>query len=141
MRHMWKVGDTHFNFCVKCGIKKSAAWVQKCPMPDRYIDKKLPHDVATLKGAHGQEIFVCQSCEMVRSETRKIIFSKDNSHCGYIPYILTEYNGKKIAQHTMHLIFSFSKSKLKSWGKPEVAYWPIYCSLTQNDIKVKDIIK
>lgn len=141
MSHVWKFGDIHFNFCIKCGIKKSRALEQKCPMPNRYLDKKLPHDTVTFVGDYKQNIVICKYCELVKSDIRRIIFSKDHSHCGYVPYVLFELNGKKIAKHMLHLFYSFCGSKLINYGRPEIAYWPIYCSLSDNDRIIKDIIK
>ena len=138
MRHVWKFKDISFNFCIKCGISKSMARAQKCPMPDKYLNKKLPHDTISVIGNYEQNITVCKYCELVESNVRNIIFSKDNNHCGYVPYML--YGN--VAKHELHVIYSFSvENGLISHGIPEVAYWPIYCSLTDKDRTIKDIIK
>jgi hypothetical protein len=113
------------------------ARARKCPMPDKYLNKKLPHDTISFIDC-GRNVVACKYCELVESNTRNIIFSKDNSHCGYVPYRL--YGN--VAKHELHVIYSFSvENGLISRGIPEVAYWPIYCSLTDKDRTIKDIIK
>lgn len=139
VRHKWKIGDIHFNFCVKCGIKRFYAGSRGCTMVTRNLEKKLPHKIEILhKRKYSWDIYKCSVCDIEgrRWGRWNLIFSTSDTGIAYVPYHIVEVNGKLRAKNIRY----FKRKRGKLIGIPEVAYWPIYCGLTEDEYICKDII-
>jgi phosphatidate phosphatase PAH1 len=151
MSHKWQQNGMRFNFCVKCGTKKS--WVNKhhrC-MSKQAHGKHLPHKICETEqisryySGYKMNIQKCAICEIHTtrySSSRHIRFfwSKDTTGIAYVPYMVFEKNGKKIAKHYNPYTYADVNGKRRAVIRSEVAWWPVYCSLTEDEAMIKDII-
>jgi len=114
-------------------------------------DKKLPHKIEEIEDKRyswmrtAPHICVCKICGMkpdLYDNHVNIIWSQDRTGLAYVPYKIIEKNGRKIARHGKWWIWKWDPIKKKSFRvfNPEVSFWPIYCSLTEEEAMVRDIL-
>lgn len=149
-RHIWKHKGILFNFCIKCGMKKSWSNEHDCQMSNFNADKHYAHNVIIdYKNAYSGNMYKCKKCGIKsnkcdiksRYSQWNLIFSNQPGSPAYVPYKIIEKIGKdgiinRYAKHTRH----FERINGRRIGLYDVAYWPIYCGLSEDEFIIMDII-
>lgn len=128
-RHLWKHKGIEFNFCIKCGMKKDLSVRSECQVYN--LNNRHPHDIIINKHK-------CRKCNIGKWQT---IFSNQPGAPAYVPYKIFEVKNKdgttkKVAKHMRY----FKKRGKKEIGLVDVAFWPIYCGLSEDEWIAIDII-
>jgi len=147
MSHKWQLNGIKFNFCVKCGCKKTYAgrW-HRCMSKTAY-GKKLQHKLEII--IDGRLTWMpayckCKVCQLEEnSRHSNIMWSTDDTGIAYVPYkLIKNNNGTTLGKHCKW--WNWQQDPVsKEWGKvpiPGLAFWPVFCLLTEDEAMIKDLI-
>jgi hypothetical protein len=139
MSHKWQLNGIKFNFCVKCGCKKTWAGKWHRCMSKTAYNKHLPHKLK----AHVNKCKICGLEQSVYGCFANVILSSDNTGIAYVPYKLIEgKDGKMRARQCCWWKYHWDSEKKmsKKIVVPGIIFWPVYCLLTEDEAMIKDII-
>lgn len=142
MRHSWTKGGVTYNFCLKCGVRKSRSYKLKC----EHSGFQPPSNIHTFqkKVLYSQyEYFHCTKCGLEANKRYWQNFAvklfPEALH-PVVPYIEIFNAQNKVVRCRF---ISGAESVLKRYEQDgyEVKFWPIYCAYTDEEASIKQIIE
>ncbi len=142
MQHKWtdKEGVKH-NFCIKCGVKKTAARRRHCNVSLENWKKNIKHD---LKGEYldyyGRTLSKCKNCGIeVNKRWSSYCLVTDDNDLVYVPYVEYFNVDGKVIRRCYNSNTPYQQKKQKEAGQ-EIKFWLVGCAYTEDELQVRDII-
>lgn len=144
MQHKWtdEEGIKH-NFCIKCGLKKSAARRRPCNVSLENWKKNITHDlVEDYRDFYGRIMCKCKTCNIEVNKRWSIysLVTKNNDLSKvYVAYIEKVDKDGKVVRRCYTTNTDYQRKKQEKAGRT-IKYWLIGCAYTEDEANVRDII-
>lgn len=144
MQHKWtdEEGIKH-NFCIKCGLKKSAARRRPCNVSTDNWKKNIQHQLQEeYKDYYGRMYCKCKVCgiEVNKRWSHYSLITRNNDlEKVYVAYIEKTDDSGKVLRRCYTTNTAYQRNKQEKAGR-EIKFWLIGCAYTEDEAEVRDII-
>jgi hypothetical protein len=144
MQHRWTDEEgIKNNFCIKCGLKKSATRRRPCNVSADNWKKNIKHQmVEQHKDYYGRTQCKCKICGIEANKRwshYSVVTIGEDLENVFVAYIEKTDDKGKVVRRCYTTNTEYQRNRQEKFGR-EIKFWLVGCAYTEDEAEVRDII-